>query len=69
MDNSEALFKFEQLENRIERMEAEGDLINFGKKPTLHEEFDSLLADDEIENELRTLKSSLVKEKGDKPAE
>ncbi len=35
IDSSEAIFKFELLENRIERMEAEADLVNFGGKPTL----------------------------------
>jgi phage shock protein A len=62
MDNSEAIFKFEQFENRIERMEAEADLVNFGRKPTLEEELDNLSFDDEIEKELQTLKSSLTKE-------
>ena len=62
MDNSEAIFKFEQFENRIERMEAEADLVNFGRKPTLEEELDNLSFDDEIEKELQTLKSSITKE-------
>ena len=62
MDNSEAILKFEDLENRIERMEAEADLVNFGKKPKLEVEFDNLLVDDEIEKELQNLKSSLSKE-------
>jgi phage shock protein A len=62
MDGSDAIFKFEQLENRIERMEAEADLVNFGKKPTLQEEMDKLLFDDEIEKELQNLKTSLTKE-------
>ncbi len=62
MDNSEAIFKFEQFENRIELMEAEADLVNFGRKPTLEEELDNLSVDDEIEKELQTLKSSLTKE-------
>jgi len=62
MDNSEAIFKFEQFENRIERMEAEADLVNFGRKPTLEEVLDNLSVDDEIEKELQTLKSSLIKE-------
>ena len=65
MDNSEAIFKFEQFENRIERMEAEADLVNFGRKPTLEEELDNLSVDDEIEKELQTLKSSLTKEDQD----
>lgn len=62
MDSSEAILKFEELENRIERMEAEADLINFGRKPTLEGELDSLLVDDEIEKELKSLKSALTKE-------
>jgi phage shock protein A len=60
MDSSEAVLKFEELENRIERMEAEADLVNFGK-PDLEEELESLDFDDEIEAELQTLKSSLTK--------
>jgi len=62
MDSSETIFKFEQLENRIERMEAEADLVNFGKKLTMAEELDNLLVDEEIEKELQTLKSSFGKE-------
>ena len=61
VDSSEAVFKFEQIENRIERMEAEADLVNFGRKPRLEGEFESLLVDDEIERELEKLKSSLAK--------
>lgn len=61
-DSSEAILKFEDLENRIERMEAEADLVNFGKKPAVDAEWESLLVDDEIEKELQTLKSSLKKE-------
>jgi len=62
MDSSEAILKFEDLENRIERMEAEADLVNFGRKPTLEEDLDTLVVDEEIEKELQTLKSSLTKE-------
>jgi len=60
-DGSETVFKFEQLENRIEQMEAEADLVNFGRKPILEDEFDTLLVDDEIEAELQNLKSALEK--------
>ncbi len=59
MDSAETIYKFEQIENRIERMEAEAGLVNFGKKPALEEEIENLLVDDEIEKELQTLKSSL----------
>jgi phage shock protein A len=61
MDNSEAILKFEELENRIERMEAEADLVNFGRKPKLDAEFDEILVDEEIEKELHNLKSTLRK--------
>ena len=58
MDSSEAIRKFEQLENRIERMEAEADMINYGSKSSLEEELEKLeTADDEIEKELLALKS------------
>jgi len=60
-ESTEAIFRFEQLENRIERMEAEADLVNFGRKPSLEEEVETLGLDDEIEQELRDLKSSLAK--------
>jgi phage shock protein A len=59
MENTEAIFRFEELENRIERMEAEADLVNFGRKPPLEEELDDLGVDEEIEQELRALKSSV----------
>ncbi|MBP1739231.1 MAG: pspA2 [Deltaproteobacteria bacterium] len=62
MDSTGAVIKFEEFENRIERMEAEADLVNFGRKPTLETKFEELLVDDEIEKELQTLKSSLRKE-------
>jgi len=61
IDSSDAIFKFEELENRIERMEAEADLVNFGRKPDLEAEFDSLLVDEDIEKELQGLKTSLAK--------
>ncbi len=62
MDSAETILKFNQFENRIERLESEADLINMGTKTTLEERFDHLMADDEIEMELAALKS---KGKGD----
>jgi phage shock protein A len=58
METSDAIFKFEEFENRIEKMEAEADLVNFGRKQTLEGELDSLLVDDDIEKELQRIKSS-----------
>jgi phage shock protein A len=60
MDSADAIFKFEEIESRIEQMEAEADLVNFGRKPSLEEELEKLSVDDEIENELKALKTSTV---------
>jgi phage shock protein A len=57
-DSAEIMAKFDELENHIERMEAEADLVNYGKLSTLEDQFDALEADDEIEEELSKLKSS-----------
>src|SRR5262249_39776296 len=62
-DTSDALIRFEQFENRIERMEAEADLVNFGRKPPLEEEFTRLEGHEEIEKELQTLKVAGAKTK------
>ncbi len=57
VDGAAAMMKFDELENRIERMEAEADLVNFGKKSVLDAEFDTLGVDEEIEKELQALKT------------
>jgi phage shock protein A len=59
IETSEAIVKFEEFENRIERMEAEADLVNFGRKPALDMQIEELMVDAEIEKELQTLKSSM----------
>jgi len=61
VEGAEAMVKFEDLENRIDRMEAEADMVNFGRRPSLEVEFESLAGDEDIEKELKTLKSSLTK--------
>jgi len=73
VESSEAILKFDELENRIERMESEAELVNYGRKTSLAEELDRLSVDDEIEKELLALKSPGAKkdkttsnEKGDK---
>jgi len=50
--------RFDKLESRIEAMEAEAELVNPPKKPTMEDEFDNLATDDEIENELARLKAA-----------
>jgi phage shock protein A len=61
IDSTDAVLRFEQLEHRIERMEAEADLVNFGRQPRLEEEFTLLTGDDEIERELQILKTTAAK--------
>lgn len=69
MDSTEAVFKFEDLENRIERMEAEAGLVNYGASPSLRDELESLGMDEEIERELESLKAQRIpKEQDPEPA-
>jgi phage shock protein A len=56
LESSEVMFKFDDLESRIERMESEADLVNYGKKSDLEDQLDKLCVDDEIEAELQALK-------------
>ena len=57
VDTSDAMVRFERFENRIERMEAEADLVNMGRKPNLEDEFNRLKTDDSIDKELQELKN------------
>lgn len=68
LDTTDTLIRFEQFENRIERMEAEADLVNFARKPPLEEEFARLAGDEEIEKELQALKASGAKKTDDSPS-
>ena len=62
-DSTEAIVKFEELEDRIDRMESEAELVNFGKKRSLEAEFERLQVDEEIEGELQGLKANLGPQK------
>jgi phage shock protein A len=66
METSDTILRFEQFENRIERMEAEADLVNYGRNQTLEEEITFLESDAELEKELQDLKASTARkvEKG-----
>lgn len=66
VETSDAFIRFDQFENRIERMEAEADLVNYGRKPALEDEIASLRTDEEIENELQNLKASKEKKAEEK---
>ena len=61
VDTSDAFVRFEHFENRIERMEADANLVNYGRKPKLEDEF-AALEDDEVEKELSALKASIKKD-------
>ena len=57
-DSSDVIMRFEKFQNRVERMEAEAELVNFGRKPDLEESFARLEEDEEIERELSQLKEA-----------
>jgi len=58
IETSDAVIRFEQFENRIERMESEADLVNYGRKTPLEDEITSLESDEELEKELQDLKAA-----------
>ena len=60
IDSADAIFKFEELEHRIENMEAEADLINFGRLTTLEGELERLALDEDIESELSAIKAASI---------
>jgi phage shock protein A len=64
-NSGDTMARFDKLESRIEQMEAEADLVNMTKKPTVEEEFDNLASDDEIENELARIKATQYSNKGE----
>lgn len=57
-NSSDTMVRFDKLESRIEQMEAEAELVNIKRKPTMEEHFDDLTTDDEIENELAKMKAA-----------
>lgn len=56
VETAGALVRFEKFETRIDRMEAEADLVNYGRKPSLDDKFAELETDEEIERQLTELK-------------
>ena len=58
LDTFETIARFEELEERIEQMEAEADLVNFGCKPSLEEKFEMLAIEERLENELAALRGA-----------
>lgn len=57
-ETSDVLLRFDAFQERIDRMEAEAGLVNYGRKPSsLADEFAALEGDEEIEKELAALKA------------
>jgi phage shock protein A len=54
--------RLERFEQQIERMEAQADLVNYGKGISLEKQFVDLERSDQIEADLNNLKRSLQKE-------
>lgn len=64
-NTSDAFVRFDQFESRIERMEADADLVNkHASKATLDDEFDALERDEGIEKDLASLKQKMQNKDG-----
>jgi phage shock protein A len=57
VDTADIMARFEGFEHRIDHMEAQGDLVNFGRTPTVEEKLASMQRDEELEAELEALKA------------
>jgi phage shock protein A len=57
----EMLFRFENAERRIDRVEAQGESLNMGRKKGLADEIAGLEDDDRVEDALTALKAKVVK--------
>lgn len=60
IDTSDALMRFNEFEFRLDRMEAEADLVNFGRSRSLDERFRDLEQDSTIEQELEELRRAVT---------
>lgn len=56
-DFGDAIARFEEIEQRVERMEAEANVVNLGRNKCLDERFREIELSDEIERELAALKA------------
>lgn len=67
LDTSGVMVRFDEFEQRLDRAEAEGDLVNFGRpKPySLELEFVDLERDETIEDELKALKEKMKQKTAD----
>ena len=65
----EMLFRFENAEKRIDRVEAQGESLNMGRRKGLAEEIAGLEDDDRVEDEIAALKAKISKPAAEKPAQ
>lgn len=63
LDTSNAFMRFEELQYRLDRQDAESELVNFGRSGprSLEQEFADLERDTEIEEELQAIKRATSK--------
>lgn len=59
-DSTETLARFEDFENQIDRMEAEAGLVNPVRSANLENELENMTLNDEIETELKALKTASI---------
>ncbi|MBM3334351.1 phage shock protein PspA [Candidatus Sumerlaeota bacterium] len=58
-DTADVMARVDGFEKRIDRLEAEADLVNFGRPVPLEQEFDRLVGDEELEKELEKLRAEV----------
>ena len=63
----DAFERFDKVENRLDRLEAEAEAFDLGKGRTLADEIDDLERNEEIEKEFQALKSKMGKGGKSKP--
>jgi phage shock protein A len=61
-DSHPAIARLERFEQQIDRMEAEADVVNYGKRTSLEEKFLDLERSEQIEAELNDLRNKLQKQ-------
>jgi phage shock protein A len=63
LDTSGVMMRFDEFEQRLDRADADGELVNFGRpKPySLEQEFVNMERDETIEDELQALKAKINK--------